>query len=325
VVEGQRDVCDGDVPVKVERPDLLAALRLAYGTMVRHVMHATRLPFDLPAALLATVLWESGGRLGAVGDNGASHGLAQIHAPSHPDLPAFALPERAEGESDRAYLLRALGYELAYMRPVVVEMLEGLRAALKATQKRVEAGERIRLNVARDLPVWWSIQWQYGPGAFARWISSPQAVDLSPAGFKAFRRAHGLAVLSDFERRQQFFAETYLHNLESPDVLLDALRDESISSGVDYYSRAARTLGAASEEIEGWLRTTGKDLLFPWLPDGRDVALGLGSVALLAFVGYELLTVKTKGGGREFRPEVKAKVKEVATVAAPALLAKLLL
>lgn len=311
--------------MKVERSDLLSAIRVAYGreTHTRGVSPAPR-GIDLPAALFATALWESGGRIGSSGDAGASRGLFHVHQPTWRET-AGAYEAPAVVENDRSSLLSALAYELRYVAPAVDDAIDGLTDALDIVRKRAAAGEVLHLNAARDLPVWFSILWQYGRGEFMRWIASPLAKDLSARGWVAFRKSKGLHVQPDHEKRQRFYEETYLAHIQNPDDLLDSLRSISISHGVDFYSRAARTLGAVASDVERWTKETGKSLLVPWLPDSRDLALGLASLALLAFVGYELATVKTKGGGRVMRPEVKSKIESIASMAVPAFAAKLFL
>jgi hypothetical protein len=302
---------------KLTRPDLLAALRETFGKLAPP---SAALPLDLAAVLFATALWESGGTLNREGDNGDSLGLFQVNQPTWADsIGAFdrdqATPGALQGSEpgEGQTLGGAIAYELDYVKPVVADTLKSLSHALSALAARWEAGETVLFNPAADLPVWWSVAWQYGDGALSQWVADPGAVDFTSDGFKAHRVSSGLTIQPDHDARQKFFTETYLSSIQDTGVLIAALRDASKTFGVDLLTESMKTLGAAKDAVKTWTEGAAKGLRDALLPDPRKwAAVGGVSLGLALAGGYLLFHLVTEDGpkGRRVHPKISQSLVE---------------
>ncbi len=128
-----------------------------------------------------------------------------------------------------------LATQIAYVRPRLVLLVNNLKLAINAIQARAAGGEsNIHFNASFDLPLFASIEWQYGGGALLKWVRT-KGTGLGEIGFEAFRGGKVEGGSAAFRKRQNDMRAAYAQALDYP---ADAIGwwDLSTELGTDYYS-----------------------------------------------------------------------------------------
>lgn len=140
--------------------------------------------------LVALARVESNFDTDAIGDDGASTGLWQLHEaywPGRPDVPSSIEVQAA--------------YVMTNNIPQVLAHVE------RAVRSRAARGISPDMPKPETIAVWISIIWQYGGGSFSQWIDD--SGDHTAIGFKAYRDSISRPVLKDFDRRQKLVRSEY--------------------------------------------------------------------------------------------------------------------
>lgn len=233
---------------------------------------------SVPAMLMALADVESSYQLDAKGDGGASFGLWQINS----KVWTF--------DAER---LTDVGYQIEAVRPVFEQANAAVQKALGIIHARCGtldpsktgadrcSNEKIkRGEPEKEMPLWYSIIWQYGAGSltatprpygFLNWIA--ETFDTTTEGFAAYRKQHGRNLEGTYFKRQKTVQATYSYYLDPQYVAGSGniLGDHADEAGrADFY--------------EDVVKKTGSDLAnlprkaLPWVPVAL-VLLGLGVAA----------------------------------------------